>query len=392
MRMKIGITALLACALSTNCAENEVTRPKVPTSVAKTANVPFNQFFIAWDELWNYRSSPIVSQARLDTRQYRQYHNRFDTLYQDVLDFAAANPGKLYIFGDEPDTYHTELTPPRCVSPTEYAGMYRSFVTAILAVDPTADFSPGGFSEPHFDEHCPSAPHSIDYAAEFYDAYVQQYGVPPLVMEWRFHDFGLSIPVSTVLLDTTTVSTWWSRVSNAAAWSVAHGALMVVGGWGFIGDASNDTTVSKERIKQAMGRLMNDSRIVQAAYWSLDDRSNLHYLTYPDSTLTPEGRTYTNPLTDIPASVTVGGASQGRALIQWTNTTSAWAAEAEFWVQVGGVGSYVYSNTAHVPGPGGTLTPYSQFNVGDRVKGRVRYYNAYGQAAWSPLSNPTLLH
>jgi hypothetical protein len=317
----------------------------------------------------------------LDTRQDRQYAGL--TADQSVLSFASANPGRLYINGDEPDQ--------SCIASSDYAVIYHDFVAAVRGADPTARFSPAGFSEPnHYCcpdpgvEPCISSMHSISYADQFYNAYVQRYGVAPPVNEWRFHDFGVSFAIGDV-------SGWWSRVDSEAAWSVSHGANMVLGSWGFIG-WSEPASALQEHLKQVIGRLMNDKRINGAAYWSYEPWVNSpHYLVNGDGSLTPEGQTYVNPLTDIPTGVKIVGSANGHAKLRWSNTTSAWAAEAEFWVQAPGSNSFVYHNTELVAGPGAKQTPVVAFNIGDSVKARVRYYNVYDQAAWSPFSNAVLM-
>jgi hypothetical protein len=320
----------------------------------------------------------------LDTRQDRQY-SPF-AANQSVLSFASANPGRLYINGDEPDQY--------CLAPDDYAGMYHDFVAAVRGADPTARVSPAGFAEPNdrccptpiaVDERCPdrSSRHSISYADQFYNAYVKRYGVTPPVNEWRFHEFALSFAVGDM-------TGWWSRVDSLAAWSVSHGANMVLGAWGFLGWRESESA-HQEHLKQGIGRVMNDKRINGAVYWSYEQwAGERHYLVNGDGSLTPEGQTYANPLTDIPTGVTIVG-SNGQAELRWGNTTSAWAAEAEFWVQAPGSNSFVYRKTELVAGPGGTQTPLVAFNNGDSVKGRVRYYNVYGQAAWSSFSDAVFL-
>ncbi len=379
MRSILMISAALLCVIVSGCADQPPTGPRLP-HVARDYNVPFNNFFVAWSQ--SYSSSPIQKQLfALDTRQNRQY-SEF-TVDQSVLSFARANPGRLYINGDEPDQ--------RCIAPYDYAGIYHDFVAAVRGADPTARVSPAGFTEPNYYccpppgvEPCLSSMHSVGYADQFYNAYVQRYGVAPPVNEWRFHDFGVSFAIGDV-------NGWWSRVDKEATWSVSHGANMVLGTWGFIG-WSEPVSAFQEHLKQAIGRLMNDTRINEAVYWSHGPWVNSpHYLVNDDGSLTPEGQTYVNPLTDIPIGVTTVGSANGHAMLQWSNTTSAWAAEAEFWVKAPESNSFVYSNTGLVTGPGGTQTPLDVFHIGDSVKGRVRYYNVYGQAAWSSFSNTVLM-
>src|SRR5688572_33337269 len=120
------------------------------------------------------------------------------------------------------------------MKPADYAMLYHDFVTGIRNADPSAKVSPSDFAEPNY-KCCPlpddvrapcwSEKHSIGYAEQFYNAYVQRYGVAPPVNEWRFHDFGLRSPLGDL-------DHWWARIDKEAAWSVAHGANMVRGAWG----------------------------------------------------------------------------------------------------------------------------------------------------------------
>lgn len=378
------IPAALLCVMASGCADQQPTDPKFQGAV-RTSNparepIPFNKFFVAWSQ--SYSSSPIQTQMfALDVRQDRQYAGIYPD--QSVLAFARANPGRLYINGDEPDQY--------CFAPYEYAGIYGAFVTAVRGADPTARLSPAGFAEPNdrccpepASEACRTRMHSTGYAQQFYDAYIQRFGAAPPVDEWRFHDFGVAFAAGDM-------DGWWSRVDGAAAWSVSHGANMVLGGWGFHG-WREPVPVFQEYMKQAMGRLMNDNRINGAAYWSYEPWiESPRPLVSSDGSLTPEGQTYANPLTDVPTSVKIAGAANGQAKLRWINTTSAWPAEVEFWVQAPGSDSFVNRKTELMPDAGAEQSSFVSLNVGDNVKARVRYYNMYGQADWSSFSNTVLL-
>jgi len=384
------IPAALLCVMVSGCADQQPTAPRLqPTSqpagrdlprVAPTSTVPFNKFFVAWSQ--SYSANPIETQMfALDSRQDRQYADLWAD--QSVQSFASANPGRLYIVGDEPDQW--------CMAPDNYAEIYHAFIAEVRRVDPTARVSPAGFAEPNdrccpepVDEACRVRMHSISYADQFYNAYVQRYGIAPPVEEWRFHDFGVGFAAGDL-------NGWWARVDRAAAWSVAHGANMVLAAWGFHG-WREPVPVFQEHMKQAMGRILNDNRINGAVYWAYE-----YWIETPrplvngDGSLTPEGQTYANPLTDIPNGVKIVGSANGQAKLRWSNTTSAWAAEAEFWVQAPGSDSFVHRASERVAGPGAVQTPAVAFNIGDRVRARVRYYNVYGQAEWSSFSNTVLL-
>lgn len=369
--------ALLGIVVS-GCVDQELTEPNKAPRLAREANVPFDKFFVAWSDF--YRTGPIQSQVfAVDRRQVRQYA-AFE-VHQDVLDFARANPGQLYINGDEPDQY--------CITASDYAVVYHDFVEAVRSADPSARLSPAGVAEPNY-HCCPGGyevvtpcwyeSHSIGYMDQFYKAYIQRYGSPPPVNEWRFHDFG-------ILFWPGEVGPWWARVNQEAAWSVAHGANMVLGAFGFNGWRESEAEY-QEHLKQAMGLLLNDPRIIEVDYWSYGPWDNSRFpLMNPDGSLTLSGQTYANPLTDVPTGVTAASPTAGRAQLQWTNTTSAWAAEVEFWVQAAGTSSFVYRTTERVAAPGASQSSSIAFNPGEIVKGRVRYYNIYGQAGWSPFSD-----
>jgi hypothetical protein len=373
------VPAALLCLLVSACADREPMGPELPR-IARSQSVPFNQFFVAWSQ--SHSSSPIQTQTfSLDARQERQWAWYAD---DNVVHFARANPGRLYIVGDEPDQ--------ECMRPADYAIIYHDFVAGVRNADPTARVSPSGFAEPNY-KCCPlpndvpapcwSEKHSTGFAEEFYNAYVQRYGVAPPVNEWRFHDFGLRSALGDM-------DGWWAGIDRKASWAVAHGANMVLGAWGLLG-WREPASEYQEHLKQAMGRILNDSRINGAVYWSHEQwAGELHYLMNPDGTLTPEGQTYANPLTDIPTDV-VTMPSTASAWLRWTNTTSAWATEVEFWVKAPGSDSFIYSKTERVGRAGATESALSAFNAGDMVKGRVRYYNAYGQAGWSSFSEPIVI-
>jgi hypothetical protein len=378
-------TASLLCVIASSCADLQTTGPGVTGMRPRLerGNVSFNRFFVAWSQ--EYASGPIETQIfALDIRQDRQYANWWPD--ESVLSFARAYPGKLYIVGDEPDQY--------CVAPSEYAGTYRDFVTTVRRVDPTAKFSPAGFAEPN-DRCCPQEPeppdvvcratrHSIGYAEAFYNAYVQLYGSPPPVDEWRFHDFG-------IFINKGDIDGWWLRIDKEATWAVNHGANMVLAAWGFNAWDLPVSTI-QEFMKISMNRMLNDRRINQAAYWAYQPWEHTRWPLVTDGNLTPVGQTHANPLTDIPTSARlVANNSNGRVKLAWANTTSAWATEAEFWVQAAGSNLFVRQHIEQITAPGATETPFVAYRNGDMVKARVRYYNMYGQAEWSAFSSPVTI-
>jgi hypothetical protein len=385
-RVRIAMTgAIILGAALTACVEQPAMGPEIQqegrvrlSQLAQT-NDP-RDFFSAWSR--GYSSYPIQTQMfALDDRQDRQYVDWYPT--EEVLAFARAYPGHLYINGDEPDQW--------CMAPNEYAAMYHNFVTKVRAADPTARVSPAGFAEPNArccadenDEACKLQKHSVSYAEQFYQAYKAQYGTPPRVDEWRFHDFG-------VAFQSGDLEGWWARINKAAEWSIAHGANMVLGGWGFHG-WREPVPVFREHLKQAMGRLAADTRINGAVYWSYEPWiESPRPLVNEVGALTAEGETYANPLTDVPVNLKLVGSPDGYAKLRWSNTTSAWGAQIEFYYQPPGTNSWEYLTSHTMSNLGAAETPFVELRRGDLVKARVRYYSRHGASPWSPFSNTALL-
>jgi hypothetical protein len=231
---------------------------------------------------------------------------------------------------------------------------------------------------------CWYAVHSIGFADAFYNAYRQRYGSPPPVNEWRFHDFGLRYVQGDM-------NGWWGRIDQLASWSVAHGANMVLGAWGFHGWREGPGPY-QEHLKQAMGRILNDPRINGAVYWSYESwAGELHYLANSDGSLTPEGVTYANPLTDAPNSIVVYETPASGAKAMWYNPTAAWGVEVEYWVQNPGTESFTLNKTERIGGPGAAEASLTVFRNGTVVKTRARYYNVYAQGGWSNFSAPVTI-
>lgn len=384
------VAVVLGAGVTLSCADQNY--PLSPSTRVATSGQHINEppgqaepFFKAWDWNGNWRTSPTQSQLPfLDARQYRQLAPA--VVDQATRDFASANPGKLYINGDEPDQ--------SCVSPSDYAVRYHSFVTDIRSADPTAHVSPAGFAE--YNSACPGAPHAIAYAQQFYDAYSQLYGGAPPVDEWRFHDLGLGSCCNNGA-DTTA---WKDSVSTKAAWSVSHGAHMVLGTWGFAdwdaGSGWNEPlSVFLVYLKQMMLFLQRDGRINQAVWCSFEKADQAgcgkHWLD-SSGVQTQEGYAYQwYPPAQIPSAASAAGASGGRVRIQWTNTSTDWPIVVEIWVKPSGSITFSLNQQVYV-GAGGTNTGYLFFNPGDQVRGKARYYNGATTGEWSAFSNTVLVH
>jgi len=220
--------------------------------------------FFAWAQTWDGRIP--VQLMTLDARQERQY--TCDA--QSAAQFASAHPGHLYIACDEPDIHLDAWG-----TPSDYAVYYHNFVVHVSAADPTAKFSPAGFAL--------TSPglHYVEYAQAFHDAYSALYGSPPPVAEWRFHAF---------ICTPDNLAYWKQKVTEAAEWSVNHGAQMTLGSFG-MPCATPDPDIT-DAMWEMYYHIKATPDIVSAVWWSSDWHEWPHTLTNPDGSLSPEGQIY----------------------------------------------------------------------------------------------------
>jgi hypothetical protein len=89
---------------------------------------------------------------------------------------AAANPGSLWLVGNEPDCIHQDN-----VLPENYAVAYHDAYAAIKAVDPSARVSVGGIVQP--------TPLRLEYLEKVLNTYRSQYGAPLPTDAWNIHSY-----------------------------------------------------------------------------------------------------------------------------------------------------------------------------------------------------------
>lgn len=95
--------------------------------------------------------------------------------------------------------------------------------------------------------------------------------------------------------------------------------------------------------------------------------------------------------TEIPSAPQTQGTSGFQARGKWTNTSTAYGVEVEFWDQYGGVGAF-FLDRSTIVAAGSTFTPYETFTLSDKVRIRARYFNAVGNGPWSVDSAAILIH
>lgn len=277
---------------------------------------------------------PLERQIGREFRRERQHVGNVVVSGQD-LSWAAANPGFIWVYYDEPDM--------SCVTPTDYASQYRDFVTAISSVDPTARFSPGGFAQPNSHPPCPTAPHFVEYARQFRNAYISLVGIEPPVFEWRFHAFSWA--------NEPAMAFWRSWVQEADAFSIERNQPWVLGSFGFPAESLPDSDPTYQTYRaEVMNTIRDNPRIKTAAWWSLRFGGSSHYLVDGAGAFTPDGtlfKSYIPP--DSSPVMWVDTPSYG-ATVGSTFLVAGWAVDTKaanghgvdvvhVWAYPGGLGS-----------------------------------------------------
>lgn len=95
---------------------------------------------------------------------------------EEIAAIAQANPGSLWLVGNEPDVIWQDNT-----IPTTYAQLYHDAYTAIKGADPTAKVAIGGVSQP--------TPLRLRYLDAILEAYRHQFDAEMPVDVWNAHNF-----------------------------------------------------------------------------------------------------------------------------------------------------------------------------------------------------------
>ncbi len=294
-RRSFSAAALLGVAVLFGCdAERPVgLRPGDPLF----SSAPTEPRLVAWTTS-TQRTSPIFTMPadfqNTTADQYR-IHAGFTATGAMQL-FAQANPGRLWIHGDEPDVNGN------CIHPATYADYYVAFVAAISAYDPTAKFSPAGFSEEWNNDQCQGQPSGGLHGRQYAQAFFTALNGRARIDEWRFHNFGGSVwnncnPKCRV----GNLQGWKDEVNELATWASNHGAPLYLGSWsfGFWWSGPPPIPGALQVLQDAMLFLRDHPNLNGASYWLYDHWTNpghtdmLHLAnTHTDGSLTPAGETF----------------------------------------------------------------------------------------------------
>ncbi len=131
---------------------------------------------MGWYLDWQVQAKPVLSDGLEFVQMVRVDETGFLPDRAEIAAALAANPGSLWLIGNEPDVPWQDNT-----SPEDYARHYHELVVFIKTLDPSAQVAIGGVSQ--------VTPLRLDYLDRVLAAYEKQYGEPLPVDVWNVHAF-----------------------------------------------------------------------------------------------------------------------------------------------------------------------------------------------------------
>ena len=259
---------------------------------------------------WLVFELAVLTRSRFRARAFAQMvrvrENEFSPALERIRLAAQANPGSLWLIGNEPDVKWQDN-----VTPERYATLYNELHGAIKAADPTAQVAIGGVSQP--------TPLRMAYLDRVLAAYRAQFGAEMPVDVWNVHAFilreergswGVDIPPGIdvdqgqlyEIADHNNLDTFRRQITDFRRWMAERGlrdkplivteyGILMPASYGFPPDVVSGFLVDTfdyflTARDPELGYPADDNRLVQAFNWfSIADT------TYPTSNLfDPETR------------------------------------------------------------------------------------------------------
>ena len=145
---------------------------------------------LGWYLDWRVQTKPVQYDGLEFVQMVRVRESQFFPSRSEIAQALAANPGSLWLIGNEPDVLWQDKT-----SPEAYARRYHELYVFIKTLDPSAQVAIGGVSQ--------VTPLRLDYLERVLAAYEKLYRQPMPVDVWNVHTFilreerdswGVSIP------------------------------------------------------------------------------------------------------------------------------------------------------------------------------------------------------
>jgi hypothetical protein len=129
-----------------------------------------------WYLNWRTDPDPVLSPDVEFTPMIRLVEGKPNPGGRALLDAVDAQPGALWLIGNEPDVLWQDNVPPEV-----YAQAYHDLYSLLKERDPTCLVAIGGVSQP--------TPLRLDYLDLILEAYQTRYGEPIPVDVWNVHNF-----------------------------------------------------------------------------------------------------------------------------------------------------------------------------------------------------------
>lgn len=148
------------------------------------------QLGMGWYLDWSVDLEPVQADGLEFAQMVRVRGDKYYPERAELIDVIAANPGALWLIGNEPDVLWQDNT-----TAEQYAARYHELHTLIKTLDPSAQVAIGGVSQ--------ATPLRLQYLEEVLAAYEKLVGTPMPVDVWNVHAFvlreerdswGVSIP------------------------------------------------------------------------------------------------------------------------------------------------------------------------------------------------------
>ncbi|MCB0198485.1 MAG: hypothetical protein KDI03_00285 [Anaerolineae bacterium] len=145
---------------------------------------------LGWYLDWHVDSEPVKADGLEFAQMVRVRGENYFPARADIIAAIAANPGSLWLIGNEPDVRWQDNT-----TPSQYAARYHELYTLIKTLDPSAQVAIGAVTQ--------VTPLRLQYIEEILAAYEALVGEPMPVDVWNIHAFilreerdswGVSIP------------------------------------------------------------------------------------------------------------------------------------------------------------------------------------------------------
>ncbi len=155
------------------------------------AAYPLDRLPFGWYLDWQFHEHPAPPAGIEFVQTVRTGPGSYPPDWGALRRAAAANPGSLWLVGNEPECLHQDGR-----APEDYAAIYHDVYAALKAADPTAQVAIGGVVEP--------TPLRLEWLDRVLAAYAAAYGEPLPVDAWNTHnqilqelrgEYGCDIPV-----------------------------------------------------------------------------------------------------------------------------------------------------------------------------------------------------